>query len=81
MFVLVGGDEDIEPNVVGRSEERSILRLLPIRVVRRLDACAGKCSPRWRRRPLIEQDVQIDLRGIGEASARVFEDGVNLFAS
>ena len=79
--VLVGGDEDIETSVVGRCEERSILQCCPAALVRRLDACAGKCSTQWRRRSLIEQDFQRDLRGSGEATARVFEDGVNLFAT
>lgn len=41
----------------------------------------AKCSTQWRWRSLIEQDFQSDLRGSGEATARVFEDGVNLFAA
>lgn len=79
--VLVGGDENIETSVVGRCEERSILQCCPAAFIRRLDACVGKCTSQGRWRSLIEQDFQSDLRRSGEAAARVFEDGVNLFAT
>jgi len=52
----------------------------PAAFVRRLDACTLKCATQRRLRSLIEQNFQDDLRGNGEAAARVLEDGVNLFA-
>jgi hypothetical protein len=70
---------------VSESERASLFIPFIIVATQRWSTPSQRLRPQMRdaktpRRSLIEQNFQDDLRGNGEAAARVLEDGVNLFA-
>ena len=76
--VLVSGDEDLEPGLLGCRDEVAIRKLRPVLLVRGDNRLAGQRFAQRRRCTLIEENLHSS--GFESASGRVLQNGARLLS-